>query len=168
MNEGRSMIDFEETLAFAKTHCRQNDVETELTRVGLNSRLEVAKRIFWDYPQFQPIVLTCCETEAEQSTEAIGRGLLRETEELQEMALDSELLESVDYLALLAGMTAFMDRLVDPRRNTARIVLAALESSPASVESAESLALLAMACWFTDYRGFQSCVCTSLDEPIAI
>ena len=161
------MIDFEETLAFAKTHCQLDDIETELTRAALNSRLEVAKRIFWDHPQFQPIVLLCCETEAQESTEAIGRGLLRETEELQEMALDNELLESADYLALLAGMTAFMDRLVEPRQNTARIVLTALETNPFTVESAESLALLAMACWFTDYHDFQRCLRTSLDESLS-
>lgn len=159
MDEGRkSVFDFGEALAFARKVCREGDIETELTRAGLNSRLEVAKRVFWDHPQFQPVVLLCCETETAESTELIGRGLLCEAEEIQEMALDDELLQSIDYLALLAGMTAFMERFVDPRQNSARVVLAALENADAKVENPDSLALVVMACWFSDYRNFRSSV----------
>lgn len=161
------MFDIEEVLTYARELCadQPDDIEVVLTTAGLNSRLEVAKRVAWDFPQFQPVVLVGFETEAEESKEAIANGLLREAEEIREMAVDRELLTSIDYLVLLAGMTAFVERLEEPQGNTARLVLSALHINSAKVEDRPRMALVAMAAWFSDYEGFRGALRASLGIP---
>lgn len=151
------MLDFDVAVAIGVGLCATtDDPGVVLATHGLNARLGVATEIARRHPAFGGVVRRMEQTNAERNGELVGEGLVEERALVQGFADDAELVNDVDYMALLAGMTAFMERFSEPQRNSARVALRLMERHPDVPTSAGSMALAIMACWFADFRGYRN------------
>lgn len=157
---GDDMLDYEALVSAGARLCShdQKNAAVLIATNGLNARYELAVRVEREFAEFEPVVKLMEHTlGAVAETDVVGDGLMREYEAIRAFVQkDSPLLKSMDYCALLAGMSGFMERFEAPDLNTARVVLRAMEKSPTHLDSSSGAALTLMALWFSNYRGFRA------------
>jgi hypothetical protein len=137
-----------------------DNIEVTLTTHGLNGRLDTAMRVARRCPEFSEVVsLTEKTCSCRRSLDELGALLVEEYQAIQSFVVaGSRVLRDVDYLALLAGMSGFMERFEAPENNGARLVIPLLQACPAKLEGRSPNVMVAMWLWYCDYDGYRDAV----------
>jgi hypothetical protein len=156
---GTLMLDFDAMVRFGAQCCAGNTdgIEVTLTKHGLNGRLATAMRVARKHPEFGEVVRLIEKTGSfRRPSDELGTMLVREYMAIQGFVqVGEKFLRDVDFLALLAGMSGFMERFEEPGNNGARLAIRLLRSCPDALEGRSPSIMVAMGLWYCDYDGYR-------------
>lgn len=162
------MSDYDALVRLSAQKCKDapQSIEVVLTTCGLNARRTTAACVVAAFPEFRPVVEFIDKTRsryAEDEPSAIGEMLVEEYLAMQSFATSHGVLwDSVDFLALMAGMSGFMERFEKPQDNGARIVASRLQACAEPLCGDAQYDMVAMGLWFADFDGFRHAVARAI------
>lgn len=153
------MLDFDAMVRYGAQCCAGNTdgIEVTLTKHGLNGRLATAMRVARKHSEFDEVVGLIEKTgSCRRPSDELGTMLVREYTAIQRFVqVGEKYLRDVDFLALLAGMSGFMERFEGPEDNGAGQVIPLLQSCPDALEGRSPSVMVAMGLWYCDFDGYR-------------